>query len=203
MTNTEIFAKNELDILSETIPDSVIIPFKKEILSLCNTFGKSGQSGGSAPFTASALSDVIKNLLLQKPITDITGEDKEWIDISSMNNGEKLYQNSRCYGLFKYSNGKCSYNDAIIWQGENDWDTFTGKVYLDDENFEIIGSSQYVKFPFKPKSFYVDVIRVPITKEEAKIKNIFYIEDSFNNCYYTILKNPEQLNEVFNYYEKK
>jgi len=82
MTNTQSFAKQELNILKETTPDAVITPFTKEILALCEAFGKSGQSGGSAPYTANALSQAIKKLCLQEPICDVTGHEREWVDIS-------------------------------------------------------------------------------------------------------------------------
>lgn len=203
MTNTQSFAKQELNILKATTPDAVITPFTKEILALCEAFGKSGQSGGSAPYTANAISQAIKKLCLQEPICDVTGHEKEWVDISEWSMGKTIWQNSRCSGLFKYSNGKCSYNDAIVWKGKEDWDTFTGRVYIDDKHFELIGSGQYAKFPFKPKTFYIDVIRVPINEEEAEKRKLHYIKDSFNKCYYTILKNPNQLNKVFKYYDKK
>ena len=201
-TNVYNFAKRELDILEETTPDSVVTPFRQEILALCEAFGKSGQSGGSAPYTASAISRAINKLLLHVPVAEITGNESEWVNIREMM-GETMWQNSRCGGLFKYSNGQCSYNDAIVWSGQEDWDTFTGRVYIDDKEFELVSSSQFVKFPFTPKTFYVDVVRVPITKEEAEERNLHYIEDGFGECYYTILKDPEQLEEVFNYYEKR
>jgi hypothetical protein len=140
--------------------------------------------------------------MLRDPITEITGQEKEWVNIKEIMD-ETIWQNSRCGGLFKYSNGQCSYTDSIVWSGEEDWDTFTGRVYADDKEFELIGSSQLVKFPFTPKTFYVDVVRVPITKEEAEERNLHYIEDGFGECYYTVVKEPEQLEEVFNYYEKK
>jgi hypothetical protein len=202
MTNTYKFAKQELDILAATVPYAIVTPFAKEILALCEAFGKSGQSGGSAPYTASAISQVVKNLLLHEPICDVTGHEYEWVDVSEYM-GQPIYQNVRCGGLFKYPDGKCSYNDAIVWQGEEDWDTFTGRVYINDKDFELVGSSQYVKFPFKPKTFYIDVVRVPITKEEAERRNLHYIEDGFNECYYTLVKEPKQLDEVFKYYDKK
>lgn len=86
---------------------------------------------------------------------------------------------------------------------EEEYDTFTDRVYIDDKDFELIGSSQFVKFPFKPKTFYIDVVRVPISKEEAEKRDLHYIEDGFNECYYTILKDPKQLDKVFKYYDKK
>jgi hypothetical protein len=202
MTSTQKFAKQELDILKSTTPDAIITPFEKEILALCEAFGKSGQSGGSAQYTASAISQAVKKLMLHEPICDVIGNENEWVDISEISSGD-LWQNSRCSGLFKYPDGKLSYVDAIIWKGEGEWDTFTGRVYIDDKDFELIGSSQYARLPFKPKTFYIDVVRVPITKVEAESRNLHYIEDGFNECYYTILKDPKQLEDVFKYYDKK
>lgn len=204
MTNTQKFAKQELDILAATVPDAIVTPFAKEILALCEAFGNSGQSGGSAPYTASAISQAVKKLLLQEPLCDVTGHENEWSDVSEMGNGSILYQNSRCSALFKDGiNTKPHYLDAIVWKGVEDWDTFTGRVYIDDKDFELIGSSQFVKLPFKPKTFYIDVVHVPISKEEAEKRDLHYIEDGNSECYYTILKEPKQLEKVFKYYDKK
>jgi hypothetical protein len=203
MTNTRTFAQRELDILAATVPDAIVTPFAKEILALCEAFGKSGQSGGSAPMTASALAQVVKKLCLHEPICDVTGHETEWVDITEINDGEPMWQNARCSGLFKYVDDRCSYVDAIVWKGEEDYDTFTGRVYVDDKDFELIGSSQYAKLPFKPKTFYIDVVRVPITKEEAENRGLHYIEDGSGDCYYSLLKDPKQLERVFKYYNKK
>jgi len=201
MTNTQKFAKRELDILAATVPNAIVTPFAKEILALCEAFGKSGQSGGSAPYTASAISQAVKKLLLQEPICDVTGHESEWVDIFEIA-GSPTYQNSRCSGLFRDSDGACRYIPAIVWKGVEDWDTFTGTVYIDDKNFERISSSQIVRFPFEPKTFYIDVVRVPISKEEAEKRDLHYIEDGCNECYYTVLKDPKQLEKVFKYYDK-
>ena len=201
MTNTQSFAKQELDILAATVPDAIVTPFANEILALCEAFGKSGQSGGSAPMTATAISQAVKSLLLQNPICDITGHESEWSNKISQR--EDLWQNKRCYALFKQGDGSCYYIDAIVWKGKEDWDTFTGRVYIDDKHFELVSSRQYVKFPFKPKTFYIDVVRVSISKEEAESKDMHFIEDGNNECYYSILKDPKQLGKVFKYYDKK
>ena len=200
MTNTQQFAIQELDILEATVPDAIVTPFRNEILALCEAFGKSGQSGGSAPMTATAISQAVKSLLLQEPICDVTGHDSEWNKLDYDN--EISYQNNRCSAVFKKADGKSYYLEAIIWKGEEKYDTFTGAVYIDDKDFELIRSRQYVRFPFKPKSFYIDVIRVPISKEEAESRNMHYIEDGNNECYYTVLKDPNQLDIVFKYYDK-
>lgn len=202
MSYTKNKAEMEFDILDKTVKDAVISPFRKEILALIEAFGESGQSGGSAPYTARAISKAVEKLCLQEPICDITGIDDEWSDIKDYSNDRKpYYQNKRLSSLFKEEGGKPYYIDAIIWQGEEDWDTFTGRVYVDNINFQLIGSSQTVKLPFKPKSYYVNVIRIPITKEEAEIRNLHYIEGN-GECYYSVLKDSKQLDEVFEYYEK-
>jgi hypothetical protein len=199
MTNTQNFAKQELDLLAATVPDAIVIPFAKEILALCEAFGKSGQSGGSAPFTASAIAQAVKKLCLEEPICPVTGNDEEWVNVSDMSDGETLWQNGRCSALFKGSKG-CRYINAIVWKGEEDWDTFTGRVYIDEKDFELIGSIQRVKFPFTPKTFYIDVIRKPISKQEAEKRKMHYIEDGVGDCYYTVLKDQKQLDEVFEHY---
>ena len=201
MSKTKSKAVREFSILKKTVKDAIIAPFEKEILALVDKFGNSGQSGGSAPYTASAISQAVKDLCLQKPICDITGIDEEWNDVTREMSEEKdVYQNNRLSAIFKEGkNGEPYYLDAIVFQGKEDWDTFTGSVYIDEDKFELIRSRQFIKLPFKPKTFYIDVIRVDITKEEAEKRNLHYIEGN-NECYYSVLKDKKQLDEVFEYY---
>lgn len=201
MTNTQKFAEQELDILAATVNDSVLIEFKTEILALCEAFGNSGQSGGSAPYVATAISHAIKKLMLQEPICDITGFESEWMIVYDDN--PILYQNKRCAPLFRRSDSKCYYLDAIVWKGVEEWDAIVGSVYVDNKDFEIISSRQFVKsFPFKPKTFYIDVIRIPIDETEAKKRKLLFTKNSDNSCYYTVVKTPSQLKKVFRYYDK-
>lgn len=192
------FLEEEFEILAATTPDAIILPFEKEILALCEAFGNSGQSGGSAPYTAKALARSIEELLLHKPISPITGQEDEWRG----DDEDDSFQNRRCAAVFKKGiNGKPYCLDAIVWKGEKY--AFSGKVYVDDKNFELIGSTQYIKLPFTPKTFYIDVVRVPITEEEAVVKGIMYSKMRDGSCYYTVVKNPKQLKKVFKYYEMK
>lgn len=224
MTNTQSYAQRELGILVKfcTDPDNrpIIEPFIPEILALCEKFGNSGQSGGSAPYTATALSQAIKKLCLQEPIMPMTGIDDEWVDVSRYGDGsnasdEILYQNRRCGGLFKNRNGRCWYLDAIVWKGDtegesgNDWDTFTGNV----EGFL---SRQYVKsFPFTPKTFYIEVTREQLpddwTEEPFIEGKEWYdtaeyertgIKNWHKNNYRYIIKDRSQLDRVFKYYDR-
>ena len=64
MSNTKNKAKREFEILKKTVKDAIIAPFEKEILALVDKFDNSGQSGGSAPYAANAISQAVKKLCL-------------------------------------------------------------------------------------------------------------------------------------------
>lgn len=194
-------AQRELDILVKSHQDPenrpLIEDFIPEILALVKKFGESGQSGGSAPYTAKALSQAIEHLCLQEPICPIMGIDDEWCDISEISCEPKgtLYQNNRDSAVFKevLDGGKerCYYIDAIIkvtpdnvpWNGPfwlSKEDYLTGDVSL------MIRPTGYIKsFPFTPKTFYVDVIEEEVTPDEWEM----------------YLKDPKQLDEVLEYYK--
>ena len=203
MSNVKKYAELEMDIIEQSIEDAIITPFRKEILALVDAFGKSGQSGGSAPYTARAICQALENLMLFKPLCPITGVDEEWSNVSDMCQSGIVYQNKRCGSLFKTDKDKPYYLDAIVFRGEKEYDTWTGHCYIDDKDFKEISSSQEVNFPFEPKTFYLDVLYIPITESEAIAKNINYVDNNDDTYHYTILKNPSQLDEVFKYYNRK
>jgi hypothetical protein len=198
MTNTQSHAKKELNILAKVMPDNLVTEFEPEILALCEKFGQSGQSGGSAPYTAAAISQAVKKLCLQETIAPLTGEDNEWA-FGHMD--KTYYQNIREGAVFKDGkDGKAYYLDAIIWKGdtvgesgETDWDQFTGTV-------EGIKSRQFIKaFPFTPKRFYINVTRVPFDKEKHNSKDATTCGDG---DYVYLIKDKTQLEKVWKYYDK-
>lgn len=195
MTNTFLHAQSELSILSQSNTDPenrpIVEPFADEILALCEKFGRSGQSGGSAPIVASVLANSIKKLLLQEPISPITGIDQEWVIVSSK--GETaLYQNIRCSALFKNDSGRAWYLDAIVKKAQTGM-TYSGPFWLSRHDFlsnnrqNRFHCRQYVKsFPFVPKTFYIDVIEEEVAKDDWDM----YVKD------------PKQLNRVWKYYDR-
>lgn len=197
-SNTYKFAENELSTLSKSATDPqnrpIIEPFSKEILELCDKFGKSGQSGGSAPMTASAISQAVKKLLLQEPICPVTGLNEEWVNVrEASGDDEMMYQNKRCAGLFKSKNGKCWYVDAVIKKTQKG-NCYSGSFWLSKEDYlngditKKIGSSQLIKgFPFTPKTFYIDVIEEEVAPDDWEM----------------YLKDPKQLEKVWKYYDIK
>lgn len=179
MTNTQRHAQRELDILvkAATDPDNrpIIEPFIPEILALCEKFG---QSGGSAPFTASALSSAIKNLCLQKNICPIMGTDDEWGTVA-----DSVNQNKRLGSIFKDDEG-AYFLDAIVWKTDKD-SGWSGSALL--ENGKKILSRQRIKsFPFDPKTFTIDVIETEVAPGDWEFK----------------VKNENDLIPVFEYYNE-
>jgi hypothetical protein len=194
MSKTASHAKRELDILFVTTPDALINEFADEIIALCEKFGDSGQSGGSAPYTAGAISEAVKKLCLQQTIAPLTGSDDEWNDITGINNNEPMFQNNRDSRVFKYGkDGKACFIEAIVFRGDIGG-SFAGGATL--PNGKEIKSSQTIKsFPFKPKTFFVDVIDHRWKGTEEKIPDI-------NGDWWThSIKDEKQLDTVFEYYE--
>jgi hypothetical protein len=201
-SKTFSYAQRELEILSAQAKDPnnrpIIEPFTKEILALCDVFGKSGQSGGTAPMTAQAISGAVKTLLLQEPIADVTGEAWEWTDVSEASGGEEMYQNKRCAALFKIGvNGIPYYLDAIAFQRYDDNnDAFTSN------DMDGYSSRQNVKsFPFRPKTFYVDVKR-ELYDPIKHGKDADYTECGKDGKYMYFIYNVAQLDRVFQYYDR-
>lgn len=175
MSKSKSFAKLELSIFLKLNPD--LSDFAPLIIELVDKFGQSGQSGGSAPYNAVRISNIVKKLCMQEPICPITGIDDEWCEVS-----DGIKQNKRCSALFINGNDRSHYLDAITWKTQTG-STWTGSAFLSDKTR--IKSSQYVKsFPFEPKTFVIDVIEVEIKKDDWE----FYV------------KNESDLDQVFEYY---
>jgi hypothetical protein len=144
--------------------------------------------------------DIFITLAKQQPLCPITGEEEEWGTCAGVT------QNARCSALFKEKDtDKAYYIDAIVWQGEDSWDTFTGRVCL--PNGEVINSRQYVKFPFEPKTFYIDVYKEILSNDwdrEPFIEWDYFTEDKtkVTEKYRYIVKDLNQLDGVFEYYDR-
>ena len=190
-------AVNEFDLLEQNLdedPDKhpIILEFKTEILSLVKRFADSGQSGGSAPFYASAVSRAIKDLCMFNPIGPITGDASEWVDVAEISGQPKgtVWQNRRLSSVFMKGNDPAYYLDAVVFQGESEYDRFSGRV-------DNVSSSWCIKsFPFRPKTFTIDVYRVPSETDPDRVS-------CGDGDYLYHIKDPTQLDAVRDYYDEK
>ncbi len=120
------------------------------------------------------------------------GTDDEWWDITKENGGEPLWQNKRCYALFKHKGGVVTFTDAIVKETQ-DGTRFSGWFWLSKEDYLtgnkdlMVSNSQKINgFPFTPKTFYVNVIEEEVKPDDWEM----------------YLKDTKQLDEVFEYYQK-
>lgn len=198
MNNYEKHFEEELAILQSTLTEGdelVIKDFIPLIKQATDIFSKQGHSGSSAPFYANALANAIKDVLLFRPLSPITGDDSEWV-CDHMEEG--MCQNKRLSSVFKKKGGQAYYLDAIVWSGEEEHDRFTGTV-------SGISSRQYVKFPFIPKTFYVDVVKIYWNEEGKPPAEVDCHEEDWKEgkrYYQYSIKDHAQLEEVFAYYDK-
>jgi len=137
----------------------------ESVMELIEKFSEQGHSGMSASIVAS----IFGELVMYKPLGGINGTPDEWSEVA-----ENLLQNKRLGSVFKDSmNGKPYFLDAIIWVDKATGSGWNGTAELksNDGLFQIITSRQFIKsFPFKPKSFYVEVDGNSRITEKGKIE---------------------------------
>jgi len=150
----------------------------KSVMELIDVFSKQGHSGASASFVR----NIFNELVQFKPLGGITGEDNEWTEV-----GNSIFQNKRLGGVFKQNNihdGRPYYLDAIIWTTQFNKTSWSGTASTRDRT-KIMSRQLIKKFPFNPKTFYVEV----------------YELDEINDSFIITEKGMKQLDEVFQYYD--
>lgn len=194
-------AQYELDRLLKKAEEKgetpIIKEFVPEIMSLVQKFADSGQSGGSAPFTAGAITQALQKLLMHEPLGGVENDDDEWGEPS---HGE-TYQNHRLSSVFKEGKeGRPYYLNAIVFVPEGkEYGYTSGGVMMTEGSEETVGSSHYIKsFPFTPKTFKITVCE----KEYRKLKDGSLVEEDGGGWWESWLKDPKQLDEVWEYYDR-
>jgi hypothetical protein len=191
--------RREVAILGSSLEkdDELLIKdFKEVIENVLEVFSTQGNSGGSAPYSARAVAKAIENTMLFKPLSPLTGEPGEWGEVEQDDDG--MQQNNRLSSVFKQGKkGKPYYLDAIVWRGEEEYDSFTGQV-------EDVQSRQYVRWPFTPKTFYIEVVK-EYYNGEPEDQEPYYEEDYTDGTkkyYKYVIKDRSQLSKVWEVYEE-
>ena len=99
------------------------------VLELIQKFSEQGHSGMSASMTIS----LFEKLARFKPLTPLTGEDDEWIDVD-----DNTYQNRRHPSIFKDQDGQAYWYGGVVFKNQ-DGATFTNEY-----------SRVPVTFPYTP-----------------------------------------------------
>lgn len=91
-------AKDELRRANFGEEDSAVM------IGILETFFGQWDSGGAVSFAA----QVLQRLIAGQPISPLTGEDDEWVEV-----GPSVFQNKRCSSVFKdprFHDGKLAYD---------------------------------------------------------------------------------------------
>jgi len=106
------YAENELNILGLTEDDEMSGAMRKHLLHMVQEFANEGHSGFSANYALSLL----KKLLDYRPLSPLTGEDDEWVDVSK-ESGHELWQNKRRFSIFKDGSGNTfDIEGKVFWE---------------------------------------------------------------------------------------
>lgn len=142
------YAKTELDIIGMTDSgDEMNIEMRNNILEIIEKFSDQGHSR----FSASYAIDILNKLLNFKPLSPLTGENSEWVEIR-----DSVFQNKRYSSVFRQL-------DCFNGQAYD----IHGKVFIEhyyDENnvertssFTSSDSIVPITFPYVPNTEYIDV----------------------------------------------
>lgn len=118
------WSKVELDrLLKDGNEEGMQKEINEDILDIVKKFSSQGHSG----FSASYALGIIKRLLDWKPIQPLTGEDDEWYDVPTWDDGENQQQNKRCTAVFRrnFDNSTAYYIDGKVFSDDGGKTWFT------------------------------------------------------------------------------
>lgn len=183
------FAKNELDLIIKNAKkrgaskEEIFMQetVNHDILDLVDLFAFQAQSGFSAPYVLNRF----KRLASWLPLSPLTGEDDEWIDIKDVFD-KPTQQNKRYSGLFRVKGDNSTAHDvnARVFSDNGGITWFTGSI---DKDFR-----EPIVFPYmpptEPKEIYIrwlddeqekyEVVESEEEKEEQRVKFRQEMKDS-------------------------
>ncbi len=142
-------AERELDLIGMTDDGDMNGMMRKHILHMIEEFAKEGHSGFSASYAIQCL----EKLLRFEPLSPLTGEDWEWVDVSEMSS-RPLWQNARCSHVFKDADGAYNSRGKVFWE----WYTDTETGEKNKSHFTSKDSRVPVTFPYVPTTVYEEAI---------------------------------------------
>ena len=136
------YAEDELNRIGMTDDGDMNGMMRKHILHMVKEFADEGHSGYSAGYAIQCL----KKLLNFKPLSPLTGEDDEWVEVTQIS-GYPHYQNKRCSSVFKDGKDGEAYDidGKVFWEWYTDKET--GEPY---KSYYTSGESRVpVTFPYE------------------------------------------------------
>lgn len=141
---------------TETWCDSMQKEMCEHVMLLLDVFHNGGHSGSSAPYAL----NLFKNLAMFNPLTPLTGEDYEWVNVSDVV-GEELYQNKRDSEIFKENGQAYTICGKVFWNWyQSDGDNEPSKTYYTSRDSRVNITFPYTK-PESPEYIFVPTTEFP------------------------------------------
>lgn len=183
------WAENEVEIVLNNLKKKQTEDYKyteavlNAALEVYSVLAEQGHSGLSYNYTC----QVLKDLLDRKPLTPITGEDDEWGDKETIQDGKACQQNKRRTSLFKYTfpDGTIKYSDVDRVRsaevGTHDYCWCSGiSTRVVDELFPIT-------LPYYPEgTFLVDFVTI-----NSLCENILFNCGDYNGVFVYSFRTPD------------
>lgn len=159
------YAQRELDIIgmTENDDDEANREMRRKILEVVHTFSEQNHNSFSTDYAVS----VLQNLLRCQPLSQLTGDDSEWVEVYSKEGNEsfgKVFQNIRCATVFKDDRGPYDSNGRVFYQwvlheesGEEYKDFYT----TDESRVEIT-------FPYAPVTEFIERVKPVEEPQDAE-----------------------------------
>ena len=142
------YAERELDRIGMVADseDEMNRAMRNHIMNMVVAFSDEGHSGYSASYALA----VLKRVLIYKPLSPLTGEDDEWIEVA-----DNLWQNKRAYSVFKDSDGAYWSDGIVFWEWFTPWDNGVAgepfKTYFTSKDSAVQIESFPWEMPDKPE----------------------------------------------------
>jgi hypothetical protein len=134
--NILVWAEDELKLAGyDASIDDINGWLAKGTLDLLKVFSEQGHSGASAAFAIK----LFDTLASWKPIAALTGEDREWIEIS-----DNLWQNKRDGEVFKNKDSAYWLDGIVFWEWFANGKDIPYKSYFTNSDSKVL-----ISFPWK------------------------------------------------------
>jgi hypothetical protein len=198
----------ELCYLREIRPESVVLEYESELLALYHKYNRLQGSSLVNSVTVNTLVEGLRSLLRGESLVVLSEEDMEFREYEA-----GISQSGRILSVFrkegskgnndvKVSKGNKSYYlYSILWRDVDTGACFTGFVYESRNKVSKCYSRNFIKYPFKAKTFEVDVCKCYEPLDYLELLGFSYQKDELGYYYYHVL-DTYSLNKAYQYYER-
>jgi hypothetical protein len=189
----------EFDYLREIHSDSILLEYESELLALYHKYNRLQGSSLLDNDNVNTLVEGLRSLLRGESLVALREEDMEFREYES-----GVSQSGRILSVFRdesINNNRAYYLYSILWRDVETGVCFSGFVYEGMNKVSKCYSRNFIKYPFKAKSFEVDVCKCYGQLDYLELLGFNYHKDDVGYYYYHVL-DTYSLNKAYKYYDR-